>query len=321
MTFDAEALIERRRLRRKASFWKITAALVVVLALVVVGVIAGKDEIGKSHIARVEVQGFISQNRPLWEMLEQISNDKKVAGVVIAIDSPGGSVVGADGLYQALRKLSAKKPTLTIVEGLCASGGYIAALGTDHVIARESSMVGSIGVLIQYPNFSKIMDTVGVKMEEVKSSPLKAAPNGYEPTSPEARAALQALVDDSYGWFKRMVQSRRSLDDAGLKTASDGRLFSANQALSLKLIDELGHEDEAKAWLATKGVAKDLKIVTHKVRPEGGSIPYIRYGARALFEAAGLGETIEALERSGLPQQMDAMSAQGLLALWRPANP
>ncbi len=321
MSYEAEAVIERRRLRRKATFWRVLAALAVIMALGVAGFVAGKDAIGTPHIARVEVRGFISQDRALWDMLRKLADDKKVAGVIVAIDSPGGSVVGADGLYQALRKLAAKKPTLSVVEGLCASGGYIAALGTDYVVARESTMVGSIGVLMQYPNFSKIMDTVGVKVEEVKSSPLKAAPNGFEPTSPEARAALQALVDDSYGWFKNLVQSRRGLDDATLKTASDGRLFSARQALALKLINQLGHEDEAKAWLATKGVPTTLKIVTHKVNRDGGSIPYIRYGARALLDAAGLGEAAEALERTGLSRQIEAMSAPGLLALWRPEAP
>ena len=104
-------------------------------------------------------------------------------------------------------RLKAKKPMVVVVEGLAASGGYIAALASDHIVAQQSSLVGSIGVLFQFPNFTDLLKTVGVKVEEVKSSPLKAAPNGFEPTSPEARAALDALVKDSYAWFRGLVKA------------------------------------------------------------------------------------------------------------------
>jgi len=116
-----------------------------------------------------------------------------------------------------LVRLKAKKPLVVVVEGLAASGGYITAIAADHIVAQQSSLVGSIGVLFQYPNFTELLKTVGVKVEEVKSSPLKAAPNGFEPTSPEARAALDALVKDSYAWFRGLVKERRGLDDGLLE--------------------------------------------------------------------------------------------------------
>ena len=107
--------------------------------------------------------------------------------------APGGTTAGSEQLHDALAPAASKKPMVVVVDGMAASGGYIAAMATDHIIAQHTSLVGSIGVLFQFPNVSDLLKTVGVKVEEMKSSPLKAAPNGFEPTSPEARAAIEML--------------------------------------------------------------------------------------------------------------------------------
>src|SRR5207244_3431497 len=135
----------------------------------------------------------------------------------------GGTTAGSEQLHEALKGVAAVKPLVVVVDGLAASGGYIAAMSADHIVAQETSLVGSIGVLFQYPNVSELLKLVGVKVEEIKSSPLKAAPNGYEPTSPEARAAIEALVKDSYSWFRNMVRDRRKMDGPALDTVTDGR--------------------------------------------------------------------------------------------------
>ena len=132
------------------------------------------------------------------------------------VDSPGGTTAGSQQLFDSLRALQAKKPMVVVVDGLAASGAYIAAISADHIIAQDTSLVGSIGVLFQFPNFTQVLKTIGIQVEEIKSSPLKAAPNGFEPTSPEARAAIQAIVVDSYAWFKGLVKDRRKMDDAQL---------------------------------------------------------------------------------------------------------
>src|SRR5262249_61689330 len=102
--------------------------------------------------------------------------------VFVLFDSPGETTAGSEQLYDALRELQGKKPMVVVVDGLAASGAYIAALSAEHIVAHETSLVGSIGVLFQYPNFTDVLKTIGIKVEEVKSSPLKAAPNGFEPT-------------------------------------------------------------------------------------------------------------------------------------------
>ena len=207
-----------------------------------------------------------------------------------------------------------------VVEGLAASGGYIAAIAADHIVAQQSSLVGSIGVLFQFPNISELLKTVGVKVEEVKSSPLKAAPNGFEPTSPEARAALDSLVKDSYAWFRNLVKERRGMDDALLDKVADGRVFTGHQAIDLKLIDQLGDEKTAVAWLvAQKNIKADLPVRDYKLAPRFGDLTFLRTAASITLDALGFGAIARQLEQAGLAQTADRMSLDGMLALWHPS--
>src|SRR5690606_22082639 len=215
MSLDADAIVDRRRLRRKLTFWRV-AALLIVLVAVGIGaamVMPGSGiRPGEASIARIKIQGLIRGNQDRVDALERLGRSRAKA-VIVHLDSPGGTTAGAEQLYDALRTLQAKKPMVVVVDGLAASGAYIAALASDHIIAHDTSLVGSIGVLFQYPNFTEVLKTLGIKVEEVKSSPLKAAPNSFEPTSPEARAAIEAIVLDSYAWFKGLVKERRKLND------------------------------------------------------------------------------------------------------------
>src|SRR5579871_4581206 len=196
MSLDSDVIVDRRRMRRKLTFWRVSAAVVAIAAIAAVSIVVSPR--GRStfttagSIARVNIEGLIRSDRERVEALERLENSN-AAAVIVHINSPGGTTAGSEQLYDSLTSLKAKKPLVVVVEGLAASGGYITALAADHIVAQQTSLVGSIGVLFQFPNFSEVLKTVGVKVEEVKSSPLKAAPNGFEPTSPEARDALDAL--------------------------------------------------------------------------------------------------------------------------------
>ena len=195
----------------------------------------------------------------------------------------------------------AKKPTVAVVGTLAASGGYIAALGADGIVAQGNSLVGSIGVLVEYPNFAKLLDTIGVKVEDVKSSPLKAAPNGFEPTTPEARAALASIVDDSYAWFKDLVKQRRALNDPQLAAVDDGRVFTGRQGIGLHLVDRLGGEREAIAWLQKKkSVPKGLKVRDWKASSSVARLGLFSLAAHgaAFFRLDGLSALLEQGEHS-----------------------
>src|SRR5438876_2419063 len=259
MSLDSDLIVDRRRIRRKLTFWRVLAAL---LAIAVVGVAVSPGGRGAfttaGSIARINIEGLIRSDQDRVEALERLENSH-AAAVVVHINSPGGTTAGSEQLYDSLMRLKAKKPLVVVVEGLAASGGYITAIAADHIVAQQSSLVGSIGVLFQFPNFTELLKTVGIKVEEIKSSPLKAAPNGFEPTSPEARAAIDALVKDSYAWFRSLVKERRGMDDAQIEKVADGRVFTGRQAVELKLIDALGDEKAAVAWLeANRNIKKGL---------------------------------------------------------------
>src|SRR5215212_8094779 len=324
MSLDSDMIVDRRRIRRKLTFWRVVAALVAIAAIVTVGVVAtpvGRSAIASSgSIARVKIEGLIRSDNDRVEALERLEKSS-AAAVVVHINSPGGTTAGSEQLYDALVRLKAKKPLVIVVEGLAASGGYITAIAADHIVAQQSSLVGSIGVLFQYPNFTELMKTVGVKVEEVKSSPLKAAPNGYEPTSPEARAALDALVKDSYAWFRGLVKERRRMDDASLEKVADGRVFTGRQAVELKLIDQLGDEKTAVAWLvAEKKIKSDLPVRDFKLSPRFGDMTFLRAAASISLDALGLTAIARQIEQAGVTGAVDQLAMDGMLALWQPAG-
>src|ERR1700686_3824222 len=324
MSLDSDVIVDRRRIRRKLTFWRVTAAVVAIAAIVAVGLIAtpgGRSTFTTSSaIARVHIDGLIRSDNDRVEALERLENSR-AAAVVVHINSPGGTTAGSERLYDALTRLKAKKPLVVVVEGLAASGGYITAIAADHIIAQQTSLVGSIGVLFQFPNFTDLMKTVGVKVEEVKSSPLKEATNGFGPPSPEAPAALDSLLKGSYAWFRDLVKARRGMDDALLDKVADGRVFTGRQAVDLKLIDQLGDEKAAVAWLvAEKGVKAGLPVRDYKLAPRFGDLTFLRTAASITLDALGFSGLARQIERTGVAQAVDRLSLDGMLALWRPAG-
>ena len=325
MSLDADQIVDRRRMRRKLTFWRVVAVLLVVGAIAGIASFAtrgvtGLADAGSGSIARVKITGLIRGDQDRTEALERLGKSG-VRAVIVHIDSPGGTTAGAEQLYDSLVQLKGKKPMVVVVDGLAASGGYIAALASEHIIAQSASLVGSIGVLFQYPNFTDLMKTVGVKVEEIKSSPLKAAPNGFEPTSPEARAALAAVVMDSYEWFKKLVRDNRKMDGATLDKVADGRVFTGRQAIDLKLIDEIGNEKNAVAWLAKeKKVDPDSPVRDYRLKSRLGDLPFLHVAAAVTLDAIGLTGLARRLEESGIVMTVERLNLDGLLALWHPVT-
>ena len=320
MSLDADAIVDRRRMRRKLTFWRVSAIVIAVLAAagLTLALIPGRQVLpGGAYIARIKVQGLIRDNRDRVEAIEKLAKSHAKA-VILHIDSPGGTTAGSQQLYDALRGLQAKKPFVVVVDGLAASGAYIAALSSDHIIAHDTSLVGSIGVLFQYPNFTDALKTLGIKVESIKSTPLKAAPNSFEPTSPEARAAIEAVILDSYAWFKNLVQTRRHMDDTQLVAVADGRVFTGRQGVGLKLVDALGNEKTALAWLAKeKNVPADTPVRDVSLQPRFGELSFL-HAAAWTFQAMGLSAVAQRIEEWGAVRAVERLNLDGLLALWHP---
>lgn len=314
MAQDAEAIIERRKLRRKLTVWR--GAFLLLIAALIAGFASWSmrgTNFSQPHIAKVRIEGTIFENEELLKRLDKIARDDAVKGVILVLDSPGGTTVGGEAIFEAVRKIAEKKPVVTQVGTLAASAGYMIASASDHIIARQTSIVGSIGVLFQYPDLSKLLDTIGVKVETIKSSPLKAEPNYFSPASDEAKGMISNMIMDSYAWFVDIVEKRRSFTHEQALALANGAVFTGRQALDKKLIDGLGGEEEAVAWLAGKGLSKDLPRLEWKpVNDDTG------FSLRDLIIHAGA-------RLIGVPQEADGVLKQiakerifldGLLSVW-----
>jgi protease IV len=322
MSLDADFIIDRRRLRRRLTFWRATTIAVIVLGIAGAAALASNRIHGfgvRPYIARVTISGLIRGDQDRVEQLDRLARSSLARAVIVHVDSPGGTTAGSEQLFDSLSRLREKKPLVVVVDSMAASGGYITALAADHIVAQQTSLVGSIGVLFQYPNVVDLLDKIGVKVESVKSTPLKAAPNGFEPTSPEARGALESIIQDSYAWFKGIVQDRRHLTDVQLQTASDGRVFTGHQAFDLKLIDEIGDERTALAWLGKeKNVDTSLSVRDYSLNSRFSDLTFLHAAALAILDAAGLNILAERLDPWDTLGAVQRFNLDGLLALWHP---
>jgi protease-4 len=316
MSMKADDLIDRRRLRRKLTFWRIVTFLIAALAIVAMSTwLAGERIPGVTadHIAKVRIEGTITEDEDLLRRLDEVRKSASVKGVILSIDSPGGTTAGGEAIFDAVRKLAAEKPVVAQVGTLAASAGYMIASASDHIVARKSSIVGSIGVLVQFPDLTGLMDKLGVKLEEIKSSPLKAEPNPFNPTTDEERAMMRNMIMDSYDWFVGIVAERRSMSKAEATALADGSVWTGRQALANKLIDEVGGEDQAIAWLGTKGIDAKLEVIEWKPA-RTGSFFLPNSVAQALGRALGVGDlSSELIKEMGA----DRLFLDGMLSLWQ----
>ena len=300
MSSTADLILERRRTRRRLSFWRflaIAAVVVAVIAMVPRDVVQTGD-----HIARISIDGVILDDPQRDAILADLAEREDVDAVIVSISSPGGTVVASEAVYLNLRRIAETKPIVSVMREYAASGGYITAIAADHIVARGNTMTGSIGVLAEIPNFAGLLDTIGIDVTRVKSAPLKAEPSITEAPSPEALAAQEALIADMFAWFRGLVSERRDLDGGALDAVTDGRAFTGRQALALSLVDTLGGERDAVDWLVeTHGVDPDLQIVDYWPKPKD------RFLA-ATLDAARLGVMAESLLiDAGIPRLLAIM--------------
>jgi protease-4 len=301
MTLDVDALIDRRRLKRQLQIWRVLAILLAVAALVAIGARIGVE--GGDYVARITVSGVITEDKKRSEVLDDVAEDANAKALIVVINSPGGTVVGAEQLYAGLRAVAKKKPVVATMNTLATSAGYYVAVGADRIFAYEGSITASIGVIFQATDLTTLMGKLGIKVEAIKSGPVKASPNPFEPTTPEARAVIEALVKDTFAQFLGLVRERRKLSEEQVKTISDGRVVTGRQAKTLNLVDEIGGEDEALAWLRTeKKIDRRLKV--RDVKPKTDDYDWADF----------LGSLI-----GGRRDIAGRLALDGLISLWHPA--
>ncbi|MCS7222740.1 MAG: signal peptide peptidase SppA [Anaerolineae bacterium] len=264
--------------------WVVMAVLVVILvgglclSAVLIAAIAGRGAPLSPAVAIVRVQGTIvsgpapspwaigAYSERIIEDLKRAEEDRSVKAIVLWINSPGGSVVGSDEVYRALRR--ATKPVVAFMSEVAASGGYYLACGADYIVANPNTFTGSIGVVAVIPNAAELFDELGIEAVILRSAPRKAEGSLFEKLSPEAREILQRLIDEAFATFVQVVAEGRSMGMEQVRALADGRVYSGQQALELGLVDALGDLQQAidKAR-ELGGIEGEPRIIEYRPMP------------------------------------------------------
>ena len=199
MAGDPAEIIYRRRLKRHLNFWRIAGVVAVIVAVLTMVSNYGATGLS-SHVARLEVSGIILNNPARDKALRRAAHRGAVKALIVEIDSPGGTFVGGEALYNHLRSVAKEKPVVAVMAGTATSAAYMAAIGTSRVLARNGTVTGSIGVIMQTADITGMLEKLGIKPETVKSSPLKAQPNPIEPFPLAAREATEVVVGDLFAF-------------------------------------------------------------------------------------------------------------------------
>ena len=307
MRNDGDLLVDRKRLKNRLSMWRAVAILLLVgAALLYSGRLdtkLGGAPVGRDYIAMVSIDGVMGDDKDRDKILANIRDDNRAKALVVRLDSPGGTALGGEELYLQLKKISEKKPVVGVMRTLCASACYMAAMGTDHIVAREGTITGSIGVMMQAAEFSRLAEKLGITPITVKSGRYKDAPSLSEPFTADQRAVVSEVVMDAYDHFVRIIMEGRDMPEPQVRKLADGRIYTGHQAVELKLIDALGGQDEAVEWLVkNRKISASLKVREIKAQPEIDSI----------FKKLGSTLGINIFGNSMVP-------LDGLVSIWHPS--
>lgn len=301
MAYEADVLVDRRRLKRRVFVWR-SVAILMVVALVAAAVGRFTAFGNGEYVARLSVSGIIVNDIRRLELVDRLAEDSDAEAVILRIDSPGGTVVGGEALFKALNRLSEKKPVVAVMDEVGTSAAYMIALAANRIYAHEGTITGSIGVVLQATEITDLLDKIGISSEAIKSGPLKAEPNPLEEMTPEVRRATQTLVDDLFRMFLGMVMERRKIPEDDATALADGRVFTGRMAVENGLIDEIGGERDALDWL-NREYKIDRNIRVRDVRIDRGFQEWFGYMDQ-------LAQKIVFSER---------LTLDGLISVWHPS--
>ncbi len=246
--------------RNRKTAWVI-GGLLFLVASGLVGVWTGKGGFAEARLARIDIEGPILSAKPTVDLLERVQENEAIKGALLRIESPGGGVGASEEIYGAVRRLAESKPVAVSMGSVAASGGYLVALGGDRLFALDSTLTGSIGVIMISSNLEPLLDKIGIEPRIIKSGPYKDAGTPFREMSKKDRAYLQSVVDELYQNFVKVVAKERPLDREAVRKLADGRVYSGRQAYKEGLVDALGNLHTSEHWLRKEaGVGKEVPL-------------------------------------------------------------
>ncbi|AJQ51858.1 MAG: signal peptide peptidase SppA [Rickettsia conorii subsp. raoultii] len=274
MSITPDYLIERRQIKSRLLIWKLAAIILIAIVFLLVGKDFAPKEVlpinsNEDYIASVLIDEIILEDEKRDKKLKKIIDDSHIKALIVNVNSPGGTVVGSEKIYNILRKISAKKPVVIVMGTMAASGGYLISLGGDYIISHNGTITGSIGVILQTAEVTELAQKLGIKFNNFKSGELKAVPNPTEKLTEAVRVAIMENIEDTYNFFLELVSERRNLPIEEVKKLADGRVYSGRQALKLKLVDAIGSEDTALKWLQeVQKINVNLLVKDYQLKPK-----------------------------------------------------
>ena len=297
--------------RRKLFLWRIFS-FVLAISLVYIFFSNPKTNISsKPHIANYNISGLLVNADQILEDLEYLDFDDNVKAIIITVDSPGGTTVSAEEIFLKIRSISLNKPIVVVMKNIATSGAYLFSIGADRIFARENTITGSVGVLLQWARIDQGLEKLGIEMKEVKSGKLKAEPDLFGESDEEALVLTQKIVDETYAWFLNLVTERRRIGDYTISLISDGRIFTGRQALDLNLIDEIGGSREAKLWLIeNREINTDLEILAYD---QNKNTNFIELSVAKIMDYFNINSSYG----DSLKNNLSLISINGLLSIWQ----
>ena len=312
MVFNNSA--EIKWYRRKLFLWRFFS-FVLAISLLYIFFSNPKTNISsKPHIANYNISGLLVNADQILEDLEYLDFEDNVKAIIITVDSPGGTTVTAEEIFLKIRSISLNKPIVVVMKNIATSGAYLFSIGADRIFARENTITGSVGVLLQWARIDQGLEKLGIEMKEVKSGKLKAEPDLFGESDEEALVLTQKIVDETYAWFLNLITERRRIGDYAISLISDGRIFTGRQALDLNLIDEIGGNREAKLWLIeNREINTDLEILAYD---QNKNTNFIELSVAKIMDYFNMNSSYG----DRLKNNLSLINIDGLLSIWQHPN-
>lgn len=268
---NSDTFIVIQDLKKKLLSWRVITFLSVTILILILGR-SGIKKIKKTNtndktiIARIAIKDIITRESYSNQKLKDLEKDNIVA-VILDIDSLGGEVTASETLYEFFKKLTEKKPVISVINSIGTSGSYMVAMSSNYIIAYNTSIIGSIGVLIQSYEVTEMADKIGIKFINIKSSPLKAIPNPYEKFTEDVEVTVRHSMNDIYDYFLSIFIESRNIDRSKALEIGNGQVYTGRQALKIGLIDKIGNENDAIEYLKSKNIDTDnIKITDYDIK-------------------------------------------------------
>lgn len=314
MAFDADMTLERQSLRRRLLLWRIGAVVAFACGLLAISgrAVWHGHMPAREHIVRLHIDGVVgADTAKTLALISKARTDPAVKGMLLDINTPGGAVTGGETLHDAVAEFARQKPVAVSMGSLAASAGYMIAVPAQRLFAHHSTLTGSIGVIMQSPDVSGLLDRVGVRVDQLVSGPMKGQPSVVQPLSPQGRQMLQGVVSDLYDMFVTMVAQGRHMPRERVLELADGRPYTGTQALSLGLVDQIGGEQEAKEWLIrTLHLSDNVDVEDMKPR-SSFRLDWMRHLLGSVLGIVTESDRLDGLLRPG-------GDLDGAVAIWKP---